>query len=247
MDARKFLFPILVLDENGKPTQYAGCAFPVTRHGDLVTCRHVVDRVDQDGKHLPLGVFDHGRNRIHRPDRFEFASWPELDLAVIPRAFGKETETDDFFPILAPERLLIGLDVYTSGYFATDGQLDRLRLGYFKGALVSREAGSMAVKETPHQRLVLPYPVIEGLSGSPVLTYHNGVKVVGVCFGNEQLRIQAFETTHFEGDVRVREETSRIVEFGLAYPGDLLTAWLMDAGFSDHLVTAEAVDHPNLA
>ena len=39
----------------------------------------------------------------------------------------------------------------------------------------------------------LSYAVIEGLSGSPVLTYHNGPKLVGMCWGNLQSRIVASE------------------------------------------------------
>jgi hypothetical protein len=247
MDRTRFLLRVFVLGEGGLPVALAGCAFPISPQGDLVTCRHVIERYDNDQKLLPVGVWDDRRSRLFPVRRVESADWGGLDLAVIPSAFGDEP-TGDYFPVLDPDRLQIGDDVFTWGYYATDPrQLNRIRDGFFRGSLVSLEPGSAAVKETPYERLVLPYPVIEGLSGSPVLTYHNGAKVVGVCFASEALGVQAYEVTEVrEGGIERREELRRIVEFGLAYPPGLLIDWLQDAGFAPEVVSIEAVSSPGL-
>jgi hypothetical protein len=247
MDRTRFLFRVFVLGQDGLPAALAGCAFPISGRGDPVTCRHVIERCDEDERLLPIGVWDDRRSRLFPVRRGETPDWPDLDLAVIPRAFGDEP-TGDYFPMLDPDRLEIGEDIFTWGYYATNPRhLDRVRHGFFRGSLVSLEPGSAAVKETAYERLVLPFPVIEGLSGSPVLTYHNGVKVVGVCFASEAHRVQAYEVTEVkEGNIKRREELRRIVEFGLAYPPRLLIDWLQDAGFAPEVVSVEAVSSPGL-
>ncbi len=247
MNPHKFIYPLLVLDDGGRPQSLAGCGFPVTPTGDLVTCRHVAQRLDEKGNLAGIGIFDAVGKTIHRAAKVDVPDWPNLDLAVIPRAFGSDVTMKDYLPVLDPSELKIGEDVYTWGAYQPRPGLENLRYGYFKGSLVNIEPGSMAVKQTPYQRLLLPFPVIEGLSGSPLLTYHAGVKLVGVCYGNEPLRVKAYEVTETrDGDSVYREETHRIVEYGLAHPGNLLTAWLQDAGYRNFTVSAGRIDNPEL-
>jgi Trypsin-like peptidase domain len=235
MNVSELFFPVLAADGSGTPVAHLGCAFPVNRRGDLLTCEHVVN--PGDGNRLV--VWHSARNRGYEVEARP-SSWPGLDLAVILEAFDGEG-VEAFFPFLEPPELRLGHDIYTFGYYSPRG-LASIRKGYFGGKLVSIEEGSHAVKQTPYERLVLPYPVIEGLSGSPVLTYWSGVKAVGVCFGNEPQRITAYEVTEVEeGQTRYRETTHRIVEFGLAYPPGLIVDALADEAV-EHTVSAGPVD-----
>jgi hypothetical protein len=233
MDARRFVYRIFVLDQQGDPIGYAGCGFPINAGGDLVTCEHVAVQYAREEGEKPqqIVVHDAARDRFYTPPRVETPDWPDLDLAVIPRAFGNDPP-GDYLPILDPGALRMGEDVFTIGHYTTDGRLDRMRVGEFKGSLVSIERGELGVNESRYRRLLLTYPVIEGMSGSPVLSFHTGVKAVGVCFGNESLGVKAYEVIEGEEDnVKYREELKRIVEYGLAHPPDLLSEWLQDAGF----------------
>ena len=102
----------------------------------------------------------------------------------------------------------------------------------------------MNVSQPPHQggiqRVSLSYPVLEGMSGAPVLTYRNGVKVVGLCYGNVQSRVVAAEILEHEADGKtLRERVERIVEFGRVYPSPVLAAALGVSPAKGWAVTAE--------
>ena len=84
--------------------------------------------------------------------------------------------------------------------------------GYFGGKIVN------FFQNTDRQALfTLPYPVIEGMSGSPFMTYHTGLKVVGIATGNRSTRILAAETFEYKDErLEFKETVNRIVEFGTA-------------------------------
>ena len=139
---------------------------------------------------------------------------------LILDAFNQEERP--FFPILPHENIMIGEDVYSFGFFITTGTgrggpaAGDDNQGYFKGNIVNV---SQPPLEDGIQRISLSYAVIQGMSGTPVLTYHNGVKVVGLCYGNVQSRVVAAETLEHEADGKtIRERIERIVEFGRAVP-----------------------------
>jgi hypothetical protein len=110
---------------------------------------------------------------------------------------------------------------------------------------VSREPPGDLGASNGFERIVLPFPVIEGLSGSPLLMTYNGAKVAGVCFGSESSRVRAYEqsTVVRDGEVQI-ERTERIVEFGLAYPSGLVAQWLEDAGVQHDVESLIAVGRP---
>ena len=116
--------------------------------------------------------------------------------------------------------MYVGHDVYTYGFYSPSGRVENVTDGYFKGNLVS--FGTVR-----HATATLSYPVIEGLSGSPVLKYHNGTKLVGVCFGSESQRVLASEIIDLkDGEREYRETVNRIVEFGLAYRSEVIEAFI---------------------
>ena len=100
--------------------------------------------------------------------------------------------------------------------------------------------------------LVLPYAVIEGLSGAPVLTRHNGTKVVGMCRGSESQRVLAQEVIETrEGSSHYRETLHRLIEFGVAYDYGSLVAFLqgasvLEASASGYVATDARTDIPGL-
>ena len=247
MDSRKFVFPILLMDKEANATRHLGNAFPITSSGDLLTCAHVAAPRDESGSLQRIGVFDALRNRITIPKQVH-VGWEGLDLAVIPSGLGEEIEDANFIPLLAAADLQVGEDIYTTGWYS-NGPLDTLRSGYFGGKLVSAETGDKAIRETPYPRLVLPYPVIEGLSGSAVLTYQSGVKLAGVAFGTEEHRVVTDHVVEVREGEDVKETRAlRVVEFGLAYPVVVITAWLEDEGITGFRVMGKEarLDDPEL-
>jgi hypothetical protein len=247
MDRRKFVFPVFLIDGEGKPIRHLGNAFPITPSGDLLTCKHVATPRDESGDLQAIGVFDATRNRLTISKRVHVA-WEELDLAVIPSGLGEGIGEANFIPFLHPEQIQVGAEVYSSGFYS-NGALESLRSGYFGGKMVSAEDGKKAVRQTPYPRLVLPYPVIQGLSGSAVLTYRSGVKIVGVAFGSEEHRVVTDHIIEERDGEDVKETRAlRLVEFGLAYPNVVIVAWLEDEGITGFRVMGEdeRLDDPEL-
>jgi hypothetical protein len=103
-----------------------------------------------------------------------------------------------------------------------------------------------------HLELVLPYAVVEGLSGAPVLTDRNGPKVVGLCRGSESQRVLAQEITETrEGASHYREMLHRIVEVGLAYDYCSIASFLsgvsvLEASAGGYVETDGRADIPGL-
>lgn len=88
----------------------------------------------------------------------------------------------------------------------------------------------------------LSYAVIEGLSGSPVLTYHNGPKLVGMCWGNLQSRIVASEVMEYEDEkAKISETINRIVELGQAHHAEALINFLHEIDVRDFVVSSDSV------
>jgi hypothetical protein len=240
MDIGRFFYKLHLLDDRGLPGRFIGTAFPISPDGGLLTCRHVVDITIPVGNHL--GVFDSELNRFFPlPSPPVFPTNAGVDLAFLPNALGRPKV--EFFPMLRGEALTIGFDVYTFGFFAIGAQQAEIEQGYFAGRIVNffnhEKSPKMAC-------LTLPFPILEGMSGCPILTYHNGPKLVGVGIGNRQSRILASETVEVEeGSTRFRESINRIVEYGVAYHAAAVQHFLAEASIPCS-VSNERVAIPNL-
>ena len=118
-------------------------------------------------------------------------------------------------------------------------QMGATNPGYFKGNIVN----FTQFKESPEfPGLSLSYAVIEGLSGSPVLVYHNGPKVVGVCQGSVQSRIAPREILEYKDDqIELRETVTRIVELGQAYHASGLVRFLGEVSAQGYIVSSDRV------
>jgi hypothetical protein len=188
-----------------------------------------------------LCVLDNEHNRLCFVAQVLYPSDQSIDIAYLPAALHRPKP--EFFPVLTPGQLGIGEDVYTFGSFAIGRAAAQLETGYFGGKVVNFfDEGNAGIP-----CLTLPCPAVEGMSCSPVLTYHNGPKVVGILIGNRQSRVLASEVIEYtEGGTQYRETVNRIVEFGVAYRVPVLADFLRTIEAPGYLVTDQRVSIPGL-
>lgn len=238
MQVSKFFYSVFLIDHrNGKDHRYLGTAFPVAPDGGLLTCRHVVD-VDYDPVTHRRGIYDPERGIFVLMADPIYSNADHLDMAFVPNAL--QQSKAEFFPILTPAALNIGEDVYSFGFFKPNGGDGTATQAYLSGRIVNMF--NVDADRGIHSML-LPYAVIEGMSGSPVLTYHNGPKVVGMTIGNQMQRVVAHEVMDYQGTEREYKETiNRIVEFGVAYHAATLISFLQEIGVSQAVVSDQQVN-----
>ena len=232
LTVNKHFFPIHLTGPNLEPRKLLGTAFPITPDGGLMTCRHVVD-VNR-GVGARVAVWDGEAHRMVPVEEVRYPQHSSLDMAFIPNALQRSKA--ELFPILSPEHVVMGEDVYSFGYFKAGPAVD---VGYFKGNIVNfSNAGGFP--ELPS--MSVSYAILEGLSGSPVLTYHHGPKVVGLCYGNTQSHILASEVIEYQDErLTLKETINRIVELGQAYHVRVITKFLQEVGAHGYVVSSERV------
>ncbi|MFN3242912.1 MAG: serine protease [Planctomycetota bacterium] len=238
MDLAPLFFRLCAESSDGATT-YLGTAFPVAPGGGLLTCRHVVKSLPRDSI---LAVHDYRGVRLAQVSAEPvYPSDPLVDLAFLPDTLS--STKPEFFPILVPSDLKVGEDVYSFGFFALGGGDSEIEHGFFAGKIVSFFGHQNVVGRTS---MLLPYAVLEGMSGSPVLTYHNGPKLVGLAIGNRASRILAHEVSSFEDDQeRFTETIHRVVEFGVALHAAAIIGFLSEAGVPC-VVSSKRVQVPGL-
>ena len=75
-----------------------------------------------------------------------------------------------------------------------------------------------------------------------MLTYHNGPKVVGLCYGSVQSRIAPREILEYQDErLKLRETVTSIVEFGQAYHASTLVQFLEEVGAQGYVVSSDRV------
>lgn len=237
MEISKFFYKLYLINQLQTPISFLGTAFAIAPNGGLVTCRHVIN-IDYNHENLKLAVYDNEQKRFNLVNDIVLPFNEPLDLAFLPNALGRTKE--EFIPILEPSKLIIGEDVYSFGYYTIGGRVEDVTQGYFSGRIVNM-FHNRVIGEYPS--LTLPYPVIEGMSGSPVLTYHNGPKLVGVCYGNQSQRIIASEILEYEEAGKgYRETVNRITEFGLAHHPNSIIKFLAEKSVSGFIVSEQKVE-----
>ncbi len=237
MEIAPFFYKVFVTSHNLEIRRFLGTAFPITSNGGLLTCRHVVDVAIKANE--TVAIFDNELNRPVPISDFNVPTDSRYDIAFIPNAL--QREKSEFFPLLSPRLITMGENVYSFGYYVSE---NNLHMGYFKGNIVN----FLNSEKMPGSGLMsLSYAVIEGLSGSPVLTFHNGPKLVGMCCGNSQSRIVAHEVMEFKDEkAEFRETINRIVELGQAHHATALITFLESIGVTDFVVSCESVSIPGL-
>ena len=197
-----------------------------------MTCRHVTDVNKQEDE--LVAVFDGERNQFVPIEDLQYPQSPSLDMAYMPNALGSPKK--EFCPILSPEQIAMGKDVYSVGFYVA-GQIPES--GYFKGNIVNFTQSERTPTLT---EISLSYAVIEGFSGSPVLVYHNGPKVVGLCHGSVQSCISPREILEYQDErLKLQETVTRIVELGRAYHASVLVKFLEEVGAEGYIVSSQNV------
>ena len=242
MEIAKFFYKVFAVDKEGKPQAFLGSAFPVAPNGGLLTCRHVVSVDLPDDQQI--AVLDNEEGTFSPVSDIVLPSQSGLDLAFLHNALGRPKS--EFFPILTPKTLVVGENVFCFGFFATGGKFADVEQGYFSGRIVnffSSEPSPISYS------LMLPFPILEGMSGSPILTYHNGTKLVGIGYGNRSSRILVdHEILTYKDERREYKETiHRIVEFGIAYHCATIINFLSQIGVKGFVVSDEQVNIPGLS
>ena len=248
MDIAPFFYHVLKINRRDDSRHLLGTTFPITPNGGFITCRHVLTSHITDQEFI--AIFDNERGKLVPVDLSTciMPANPEHDLAFIPDALKRPKP--EFFPFLTPSHIKIGENVYSYGYFLSSSSEPEaadstsLNQGYFKGNIVNfsnspKTPGSVAVS--------LSYAVVEGLSGSPVLTYHNGPKVVGMCYGNVQSRVVASEVLEYrDKTMEYKETVNRIVEFGRAHLNTAIVRHLQQNGVEGFIESSGSLNLPSL-
>ena len=232
MQVRSYFYQVFLAGPDLQIRQFLGTAFPIAPNGGLMTCRHVTDINTNDDERLV--VFDGELDRVVPIEEVRYPQRRDLDIAFIPNALRRAKK--EFFPILCPELITMGDNVYSVGFYVAGGNID---VGYFKGNIVNF---TQSKESTGFAGMSLSYAVIEGLSGSPVLAYHNGPKVVGLCHGSVQSRIAPREILEYQDDrLTVQETVTRIVELGLAHHAGVLVDFLQGVDAEGYVVSSNRV------
>lgn len=222
MERNDCFFPIAVMDGTA-PTALAGTAFQ-TAPGTMMTCRHVVDQDES----VTLALHD-----LKTDEFLEFSrptydpSDRPMDLAIFASPLKRETPT---VPFTRSETVRMGSSAWAAGYFRTSP----IEYGLEPAFLSGRVSSVLTGLQTVHGggELVLPFPIIEGFSGTPLMIEGNGTAgLAGVCHGSRQQRTVAEQVIDVERDGEKRSETTyRVVEFGLAFHVNAVAGFLRRVG-----------------
>ncbi len=230
MKTAGFIYAIVgykVENEISMQSAITGNAFSVAP-GILLTCRHVVNghkyysALDNDG-------FHHVSNII-------YPNSDELDLALLYLE-KKQKNYSRHLPLLPHSFISIGENVYTYGMVPIDKE--KFEGLFFKGSIVSTHCPSW---EGYYRKMRLQFPVLQGLSGSPLLTTWNGVKVCGILIGNLESRIVVYNIREYEDDnEKFRHYVEKVIEFGIAYHPAVIEVFLTESNVSSCIISDQRV------
>lgn len=208
MDHRDHYFPVVSMGPEG-PTGLLGTAFAIA-DGWMMSCRHVID-VQGD-----VAVHD-TRTDEFLPVRQVLTddTPPMRDLAVF------ECLADRALPLIGftqSSTVRMGTSAWASGYISLSPIEYRVRPAFFSGRVTSVLLAQQS--EAQRAEVVLPFAVVEGLSGTPLMIDSADGKmsgIAGVCCASRQQRTVAQEITDTtKGGEEYSETLWRVVELGSA-------------------------------
>lgn len=207
------IVPLIVIPKNDESKcRFIGSGSYVDENGHLVTCRHVIDEFDVDGK---LCAYQLGKRRelelriVAKSDKYDLALCKSLPPGI---------KVKKLWPIIDEPFVNIGNDVEVYGYVHEPLGPDELpfRQRYMKGHITG------IPKDINYpDSFELNFPILFGMSGSP-LVYHVPIKgtskkqtcIVGCAYGTRESEVVQHSIISSENK---EERVSRIVELGLAY------------------------------
>lgn len=225
-------FAVLAVGGDSDKPRFLGTSFLIHTDGGLLTCRHVAESVG-DGEKLAVLHFDNRRKTRESliiVDEVLYPADDKLDLAYLP-GVASVIESRVSWPAGDQSWILMGIEAHAFGYTAR-GNPFPVEIGYHPGSVVVRRNSDPNLGGYPS--VVLSFSVLEGMSGSPLLSADSpdlSRQVIGICCGNESHRIVAREVVSTEVDGReIREQVQRLVEQGLALPLWTICEFLREIG-----------------
>ncbi len=219
------------VDENLDPIGLLGTAFcPAV--GVLLTCAHVAD-----GPPGTVAIHDTLTDEIALIENVRLdPDQRGLDLALIDSPLERDLEP---LIVVPSEVVRPGTETWTYGYFSTNPTKYEIQAGYFGGRVTTVQTGAETSHGSPD--IVLQYPVVEGMSGAPLIVQSGESEgqtrlggVTGVCYASRAQRVVAQEVTDVVQGSDTRSETLwRVVEFGLAHHINPVAEFLARVGADD--------------
>lgn len=227
------IVPLIAIPKSDESEfRFVGSGFYIGGNGHLVTCRHVIDALNEDEV---LCAYQLGKRR-------------ELELAITTRsdkydlALCKSSPPgiNEPWPIVDRPFVGIGSDVEVYGYWHEPLGPDALpfRQRYMKGHIV----GISRDPKYPDS-FELNFPILFGMSGSPLLChlpiegeYKKQTGIVGCAYGFRESEVVRHMVTSSEN---YEERVSRIVELGLSYTPKAILSICEGSGTSINVFSEE--------
>jgi hypothetical protein len=220
-----------VVDGKAYVEQLHGTGFFISKKGHLLTARHVIEKgiADINNKGGFLAFFpkrDDGSGSWCLPlSQWEFARAP-FDVAICYTEFQSKT-----FYRIGPLEVEVWKEIAAIGYPMsvvkqtpeTYEVHTRFHRGYIQRIV---KPGQLQIGNNP-PAFELNFPITQGLSGGPLFIYNQTHDfLIGICVGSIESRVVAYENVDIQdGDVRLREQTVRVEEFGIAHDMRSLLDW----------------------
>jgi len=212
--------PLLASPSNAKDKfRFIGSGFFVGSGGFLITCRHVAEELArgenleayQIGKRRSLGL-----KIIDKSERYDLALCKSINPPDIAESW----------PIVTKPYVGLASEVYLSGYVYEPVEDDiPFRERYMKG-YITGIAREIIYKDS----FELSFPVLFGMSGSPLLSrfriegdMEERIGIVGCAYGCHESSIVKHTVISTDNEI---ERVSRIVELGLAHESETLISIL---------------------
>ena len=196
--------------------RYAGVAFYIGNRGEIATCKHIIEMV-QEGEVLVGKNYNTGElaiiNSIKAHPKFDFAI-AKFDCYETSVPF--EIEDREYLP---------GYDVRAFGFtYASKAEnIVKVEPRLFKGHIVRTSSESEI--SFASSIMELSFPSHKGFSGGPLISEETS-KIVGMLYGNQEssIEVHSFLDVNENGD-KYQEGMYRIIELGLAHSAQDILAF----------------------
>jgi|GEM_PF-968767 len=229
---RHSVLPLFAVNmKNGIPqdpigtTRYLGVAYHFNDIGNIATCSHVVNAL-QEGETL-LAIEMHGECLAYEVK--DIKCHPKYDFAV--GWVGRKNY--EVIPLHGKKELYIGDDIMAYGF--TNGGLFDGRLStvprLFKGHIVRTHESP--ILPDARSTCEISFPALKGFSGTPLLFSRPKTSMAGMVFSNYESTIELYQYTEIEEESeKYSEKIHKVIELGIAHSAYDIRVFLKDLGIS---------------